>query len=185
MTIEFMSDEWKKEYAAELEKRTAGSPPYIYFTPEWVDLFEKKIQGDATYKEVAKDWEGSVCLHVEPNPDMGLDIHLYVLLDLWHGDCNWAQIAPTDVGEAGDFVITGSLERWIQVGRKQLDPVKGMMQGKLKLKGDLPAIVRAVRAATRLVELSTEVGGKMPDDLTPEETQELRDVVTTLSDKFL
>jgi hypothetical protein len=30
-------------------------------------------------------------------------------------------------------------------GRKQLDPVKGMMQEKLKLKGDLPTIVKNVK----------------------------------------
>jgi len=35
-------------------------------------------------------------------------------------------------------VITGSIERWVQVGKKELDVVKGMMQGKLKLRETFP-----------------------------------------------
>ena len=41
--------------------------------------------------------------------------------------------------------------------KKELDPVKGMMQGKLKLKGDLPTIVKFIKAAQELVECSSRV----------------------------
>ncbi len=184
-TIPYGTEEWEKEYDAEVARRMEKPPPYIYFTPEWVALYEKAVQGDAPYREYAKDWEGSVVLHVLADPNYGVDIDLYVFMDLWHGDARWIKIVPADKGESGDFVITGSLERWMQVARKQLDTVKGMMQGKLKLKGDLPTIVRAVKAAQRLVEISSEVGGKFPDELTPEEMEELKGVVSELSAKFL
>ena len=35
--------------------------------------------------------------------------------------------------------------------RRELEPIKGMMQGKLRLKGDLPTMVRQVKAAQELV----------------------------------
>ena len=38
-----------------------------------------------------------------------------------------------------------------------LEPVKAMVQGKLKLRGDLATIVRHVRAAKELVHLTTLV----------------------------
>jgi len=41
----------------------------------------------------------------------------------------------TRVGEPLIFIITRSIERWLSVARKQLDVVKGMMQGKLKTEG--------------------------------------------------
>lgn len=185
MSISYGTDEWDKEYEAWVAKRMEESPPYIYFTPEWVALYEKTVQNDPAYKEAAKDWEGSVVLHVLPDPNYGVDVDLYVFMDLWHGDARSVRLVPNDVGEAGDFVITGSLERWMQVARKQLDTTKGMMQGKLKLKGDLPTIVRAVKAAQRLTDISAEVGGKFPDELNPEEMEELKGVIKTLSEKFL
>lgn len=185
MAYTYGTEEWERAYREEVERRMASEPkPYIYFTPEWVALYEKSIKEDAEYKEVAKDWEGTVVLHVQAKPEYGLDQDLYVFLDLWHGDCRSARIVPKSVGEAGDFVITGTMDRWIQVGKKELDPVKGMMQGKLKLKGDLPTIVRNVRAASRLVDISASIGGKFPDELTPEEIESLRSVVTELREKF-
>jgi putative sterol carrier protein len=185
MALQYGTDEYDREYQAELDKRLQAPPPYIYLTPEWVSLYEKAVQGDAPYRESAQGWEGKVCLHVEAEPKYGLDIALYIVLDLWHGDCRSAKIVPTDVGEASEFVITGTADRWLQVIRKELDTIKGMMQGKLKLKGDLPTIVRYVKAAARLVEIATEVGGKFPDELPPEGVEGLRNLVNDLSAKFL
>jgi putative sterol carrier protein len=48
--------------------------------------------------------------------------------------------------------------------KEELEPVKGMMQGKLKLKGDLPTIVRFVKAAQDLVESATMVDTKFLDE---------------------
>jgi putative sterol carrier protein len=185
MAVKYGTDEWESEYQALLARRTENPPPYIYFTPEWVSLYEEIIQKDAEYKEAAKDWEGTVVLHVEAAPEYGLDIDLYIFMDLWHGDCRSIRIVPTEDGAAGDFVITGSLERWVQVGKKELDSTKGMMQGKLKLKGDLPTIVRAVRASQRLTDLSSEVGGKYPTELSDEDKVDMKAVMTEMTEKFL
>gem|GEM_PF-78410 len=186
MALTYGTEEYEKAYQEELARRMESEPrPFVYLTPEWVALFEKAIQEDAVYKELARDWEGSVVLHVQKAPQYGLDIDLYIHLDLWHGDCRRARIVPPEVGEAGDFVITGSAERWMEVGRGQLDTVKGMMQGKLKLKGDLPTIVRYVKAAVRLTEISQMVGGRYPDELSPEEIENLRSTVKDLAERFL
>jgi putative sterol carrier protein len=47
---------------------------------------------------------------------------------------------------------------------KDLEPVKGMMQGKLKLQGDLPKILRYVNAATELVNIAGSVPTEFPDE---------------------
>jgi putative sterol carrier protein len=186
MSYTYGTDEYEQAYLAEVDKRMAEEPkPYIYFTPEWVASFEKAIQEDAEYKAVAKGWKGSVVLHVEAAPQYGLDIDLYVLLDLEDGECRSARIVPTEVGEAGDYVITASIDRWTEVGRKELDTVKGMMQGKLRLKGDLPTIVRYVKASVRLTDISAAVGGKYPDELSPDEVEGLRATVKDLAERFL
>ncbi|MHB8894556.1 MAG: SCP2 sterol-binding domain-containing protein [Candidatus Geothermincolia bacterium] len=185
MTFQYGTDEWEQEYKKVVAENSKTPPPYIYFTPEWVALFEQTIQQDPAYREAAKDWEGTVVLHVEPDSEHGLDFDLYVYMDLWHGDCRSIRIVPASVGEAGDFIISGSMERWTQVGKGELDAVKGMMQGKLKLKGDLPTIVRAVRSAQRLTEISAEVGGNFPTELSQEEIQVFRGINNELAAEFL
>ncbi len=185
MPYTYGTPEWEAAYKAEVEKRMASEPkPWIMGTPEWIAEYERIVQNDAPYKEAAATWEGSVIIHILAKPEIGLDEDIYLWMDLWHGDCNYMRLVPKDVGEAGDFVITGEFDRWKSVMAKELDPVKGMMQGKLKLKGDLPTIVRAVRAAQRLVELTGEVPTKFLDELSPDEMANFRTVVTALRAEF-
>jgi putative sterol carrier protein len=184
MALEYGTEEWDKGYQGVVEERSKGAQPFIAFSPEWVAQYESSVQNDDLYKEAAKDWEGSVVVHVQAAPELGVDEDIYLFMDLWHGDCRSMRLVPKDAGEAGDFVITGSMERWLQVARKQLDTIKGMMQGKLKLKGDLPTIVRAVRAAARLVDLIADLNTIYPDELTPEQIEEFRGWIVPLREEF-
>jgi putative sterol carrier protein len=185
MALKYGTGEWESAYQTLLADRTQKPPPYIYFTPEWASLYEKAIQQDAKYKEASEGWEWPVVLNVEQDPDYGLIIDLYLMMDLWHGECRSVRFVPPEVGREAAFVISGSLERWTQVGKKELDITKGMMQGKLKLKGDLPTIVRAIKASTRLTEISVEVGGIFPTDFTDEDKEEVREVCRIMSEKLL
>lgn len=186
MPYTYGTPEWEEAYVKETKERMENQPkPYIYFSPEWIGEWEKTLQADPVYKSVAlPDWEGAVVLHIQKNPEYGVDQDIYVYLDLWHDECRSIRLVPAEVGQKAAYVIAGSIDRWMAVGRKQLDPVKGMMQGKLKLKGNLPAIVRAIKPALRLVEISAEVGGKMPDELSPQEIEDFRNMIQELTAKF-
>jgi hypothetical protein len=59
------------------------------------------------------------------------------------------------------------------------------MQGKLKLKGDLPTIVRAVRASQRLTDLSADVGGFFPTELEAPKVEELKAEMDDFKDRVL
>jgi putative sterol carrier protein len=70
-------------------------------------------------------------------------------------------------GGGAPYVIRAPYSRWKEVLRGDLDPVKGMMQGKLKLQGDLATIVRYVRAANELVHLTMQVPTEFLDERPP------------------
>ncbi len=158
MNYTYGSDEWENAYLEMVEKRLSEvEKPYIMGTPEWVAAFEKLIQNDDDYKEVAKTWEGTVVIHILANSEIGLNDDIYMLMDLWHGDCRSVRLVPREAGEQADFVLTGEFERWQSVLEGELDVVKAMMQGKIKLKGSLPMIVRYVKASKRLVDLAAQI----------------------------
>jgi len=185
MALTYGTDEWNQAYDALVkERQESESKPYVMGTPEWVQQYQELVQNDAEYKEAAKDWEGSVVIKILAKPEIGLDKDLYMFMDLWHGDCNFRKIVPSDVGESADYVITGEYERWRAVMAKELDTIKGMMQGKLKLKGDLPTIVRAVKASARLVDLSASTDCKFPDELDEAGREELRALLKRAEDEL-
>jgi putative sterol carrier protein len=136
----------------------------VWPSEEWTADYMKAINESQEYREAAHDWEGSVVYHFQAEPDKGLAEDVYGWFDLWHGECRGGKLISPEEGEKAAFLIRAPYSRWKEVIRKELDPIKGMMQGKLKLKGDLPTIVRYVKASNELVNLAQTVPTEFPDE---------------------
>lgn len=125
---------------------------------EWLEAYVARINASKAYAESAARWEGDVTFLFEAEPRLSVPDPIYSWLDLWHGKCRAARYdVPAEEGERAKFVIRAPYSRWKQVIRRELDPIRGMMQGKLKVKGDLQVIVRHVKAADELVRIAGQV----------------------------
>ena len=131
---------------------------------EWLQEYVQRINASASYRDAAETWEGDIAYVIEAEPDKGVPQDVFAWLDLWHGECREAKLIGPEEADRARFVIRAPYSRWKEVIRKELDPVKGMMQGKLKLKGDLPTIVKYVKAANELVNLAQTVPTEFPDE---------------------
>lgn len=132
---------------------------------EWTAAYKDAVNSDPEYKTAGATWEaGPIAFVVKAEPSVGLEEDTAFVLDIHQGECRDAYIAEMDKAQAQPFVITGSYAQWKAVIRKELDPIKGMMQGKLKLKGNLPIIVRHVKAAQVLVENASRIETKFMDE---------------------
>ncbi len=134
------------------------------FTQEWMDTYKAAIVSDPDYKQIAKDWEGSVSLIVNADPSKGVPEQVYLFLDFWHGDVGDFLVSDKAKAENAKFVMTGDYSRWKQVALKELDATKGLLQGKLKLKGDLPYVVRNIKVVNKVVEILGKFETEWPDD---------------------
>lgn len=137
----------------------------LYPSKEWLETYVQKINESKPYEEAAATWEGDVTFCFQAEPDKGVPDDIFAWLDLWHGKCREAKYdVPKEDGEKAKFVIRAPYSRWKEVIRKELDPIKGMMQGKLKLTGDLPTIVRYVKASNELVNIAGDVPTEFVDE---------------------
>jgi putative sterol carrier protein len=135
------------------------------FSDEWADAYKKEINNSAVYKQAAQGWEGVVALIVEAEPEKNFPETKGIWMDLWHGEARDIKVVSEDEAEKADFVIRGPYTRWKQVAQKELDSTKAMMQGKLKLRGDLPTIVRYTKASQEMTECTTRVAVEYPDEV--------------------
>jgi putative sterol carrier protein len=138
---------------------------YDAFSAEWAQAYKDEINNSPVYKQAAASWEGSVGLVVEAEPENNFPVTKGVFLDLWHGEARDVKITDEAGADAAQFVIRGPYSRWKQVAKKELDPTKAMMQGKLKLKGDLPTIVRYTKASQEMTECTTRIPVIYPDEV--------------------
>ena len=136
----------------------------LFPSDDWMTIYRERINASGDYREAAATWEGDVAFVFEAEPDRGVPEDLWAVLDLWHGECRNGRMVDAEEGGRSAYVIRAPYSRWKEVLHGDLDPVKGMMQGKLKVQGDLATIVRYVRAANELVHLTSEVPTTFRDE---------------------
>jgi putative sterol carrier protein len=133
-------------------------------TQDWLDAYKAAIEADPDYRTVAKDWEGSVALVCNPDPEKGVPDPVYIFQDYWHGDVGEFVVCDFDKAQSAKFVMTGDYSRWKQVALKELDATKALLQGKLKMKGDLPYVVRNIKTVNKVIDILGRVDTDWPDE---------------------
>ena len=98
-------------------------------------------------------------------PDAGIPSDVRTWVDLRDGKFRDFKYGLTaEEGAKARFTIRAPLARWKQVINQELDPVKGMMSGKLKLKGDILTMIRHVQAAKAFVAVTGTVQTEFIDE---------------------
>jgi putative sterol carrier protein len=139
---------------------------HLFPSPEWAAAYKDAINANPRYREAGRDWtHGVVAMIVKADPALGIENDIGLWLDVHGGECrNCTLVSAQEAGEA-PFVIYADYARWKSVIKKEVDPIKAMMQGKLKLtKGHMPTIVKYVNSSRELVESTSRVPTKFRDE---------------------
>jgi putative sterol carrier protein len=134
------------------------------FSDEWCAAWEQKVKASADFAVFNKGWEGDIGCVMYKDPNANVPENQYLYLDFHDGVVNGIRMVDRQTAENSKYVIYGDYVRWKQVAKKELDAVKAMMQGKLKLKGNLPYVVKYIKGVQESIRCLTEVDSKFPDD---------------------
>src|SRR5918911_5326046 len=138
---------------------------YKAFSQEWADAYKQALNESKVYRQAGKGWKWTVGLVVEAEPDKNVPETRGLLLDLFDGEARDVRNVSADEARAAQFVITAPYTQWKKVMKGELDPTRGMMSGKLKLKGDLPTIVRYTKASQEMAQLTGKIDVEFPDEV--------------------
>jgi len=122
---------------------------------EWATEFRSLLNQNEAYRAAAAAWEGDILFLVrgaDPNA-LAPGIHLA----LSHGTCSEATYHADARSVPSEFVYEGSAENWAKLRAGQLDPVKAILDGTFRIKGNLAKAMRFTRAAKELVETAAKV----------------------------
>jgi putative sterol carrier protein len=138
---------------------------FTFPSPEWADAFKHELDGSAGYRQAAASWTfGAVALIAKADAAIGLASDIGLWLDIERGQCRAVRVVERAEAERAPFCISGEYSRWKSVLKKELDPIKAMMQKKLELKGQMTTIVKYVNASKELVEAATRVPTRFLDE---------------------
>jgi putative sterol carrier protein len=127
----------------------------LFPSEEWLEALVQELNNNEAYGEAAKNWEGDFYFIIQPEEELQEKFIAY--MDLWHGKCRSAKVVRDEGEYAPEFQMRAPLKIWRQVFEKQLNPIQGMLTGKLKVKGNMMKVVRSPRAALELVNCCAEI----------------------------
>lgn len=117
------------------------------FSPEWAQAYADAINANTAYVASSQNWnEGSIALLLK-------DSDAAVWLDLSRGVCREAlALTHPEALERATFAIQADSATWQEVLKGALQPLMGIMRGKLKLtKGSIGRLMPHTKSATELV----------------------------------
>ena len=131
-------------------------------TQEWAEAYAKAINANENYRDAAgpqgfppDGWEGDFLFVVEPAGNLDHEIRMFV--GLYHGECTGCRVLKEGEETDAEYEYSGPYDAWEQVLKKELDPIRGLLSGKFKLKGDMAKVLKATRAAAELVNSTTTI----------------------------
>ncbi len=131
-----------------------------FATDEWIKALMAELNASDNYAKAAQKWEGDFYFVVDAGGGLAEPVYMY--MDLWHGQCRDAYKVDDPGEKSPEFVMSAPVSVWRSVFEKKMDPIRGMMSGKLKLKGNKMKVLKAPKAAIAMVECCTQIDTVYP-----------------------
>jgi putative sterol carrier protein len=127
----------------------------IFPSSEWVAAWVELANSDHAFRSAGAGWDGVIGGVIEADEAAGVDADLYLRLAGRDG-CWYDHTLAADAGLVDDavFTIRGPYLAWKSVICQQLHPVRGTVQGRLRLRGQLSSFLRWSRAMVIMTELA-------------------------------
>ncbi|MBE3039318.1 MAG: SCP2 sterol-binding domain-containing protein [Chloroflexi bacterium] len=127
----------------------------IFPSFEWLEGLSKKLNSDTKYAQIARNWEGDMCVVIEPSGPLTEQLLYY--LDLWHGKCRKTEILKDLSSVKPKFVLTATYDNISRIMKGSLDPMTAMMTRKLQVHGSMAYMMRNVPTVLDFVRCAREV----------------------------
>ena len=128
------------------------------FTEPWTERFREEINDSDSYRSHGATWNAPIALEMSFTGDAPSRT---VVLHLHHGTCERASCGHGSDGVG--LVVRTDVPGWQRILAGRMDPIWGIMSGKLKLvRGSLSELVPYARAAKALVDSAARIEATFP-----------------------
>ena len=141
----------------------------VFPSEEWVQAWVALANGSAEFEASGQGREGAVALVIESDEDAGVPRPIYVRLDGRNGKLVGYEFGTQEArAEETIFALRAPYPRWKEIVRQELNPIKGLVQGKIGVDGHVPIVLTWTKSILVLAELAGRIETEFVDEPKPE-----------------
>ncbi len=122
---------------------------------EWVQAAMVKLNSDARYAQIARNWEGDLAFQIDPSDTLTEPVKLY--FDLWHGKCRDAYVLDDSRTVQPTCWLNAPYHNYVRLLKGELEPMQALLTRKLSVKGPMAVLMRSVPTVLDFVRCCREV----------------------------
>ena len=123
----------------------------MFPSEEWLNELKDSLNADKPFQKAAAKWEGSLVMHVQA--DELLDKETIMWIDPYHGKIRDARILNSLDEERSEFVLGAKYATWKAIINGEMDSMKAMMKGKIKVQGKLTTLLKQTKASNAVIKV--------------------------------
>lgn len=144
--------------------------PTTFASDEWIDALWAQLRTDDAVRSAGTTWaHGPLLLVIEPEADKGLTETVALRLDIHEGEARDLRRAEVAAASRTPFAIAGPYSRWKAAIQGTVDLVDAILQGKVRVKGDLPTLKLHKPLLAAVLAAAARVETEYPDDVLAKE----------------
>lgn len=133
----------------------------FFGSAKWYQLLMDSLNNDGEFEKTAAKYEGTMTIVVDFN---GLDKPICVWCDPYHGKIREWLFLNDPAEKQSDFTLTADYDVWKAVCKGQQEVIKGIMGGKIKIKGNMMKLLKQTKPAIAFVNTMQNLPTEFPDE---------------------
>ncbi|MHA2602044.1 MAG: SCP2 sterol-binding domain-containing protein [Candidatus Thorarchaeota archaeon SMTZ1-83] len=120
---------------------------------EYLESFKKSLNEDEDYAKLASSVVDSYTLVLQAEPDKGVDDTLVVGFEIKEGRMTDIWLGERETS----YILSAPYRVWVDILLGNIGANRAFITRKLKIKGNMPRLLKTAKATDRLVEILREM----------------------------
>lgn len=130
---------------------------------EWAEELARRLNALPEYGESAANWKGTLVMAVLAEPDKKVPQDVNIALDPTGGVIKNVHLADEEGRRNATFTLLGKYSVWKDVVQGKHDILKGVITGKIKLRGQLFRLMLQLKTPEIIMREMRRMPSRFPD----------------------
>ncbi len=134
----------------------------MYPSIDWLNELKDSLNANTAFEKAAAKWEGSLVMHIQA--DELLDKETIMWIDPYKGKIRDAKIINSLDEKESEFVLSAKYSTWKAIINGEMDSMKAILKGKIKVQGKLTSLLKQTKASNALIKVQQNMDSVFIDE---------------------